>query len=129
MISQKEAVAIYNQFFIDVLYAEEWYKNIVPHIKATLLFGSVAKGTNRNHSDIDILLILPLKIEEKYTKGEYFYNYQNHEINIVLRSIEKLRLIAKEQKDHFQKEVFRNSIIISSASDEVKSLLKEVKKI
>jgi len=37
------------------------------------LYGSVAKGTNRGDSDIDILLIVPLEVEQTYTSGEYFY--------------------------------------------------------
>jgi len=45
---------------------------------------------------------LPLGIEQKYTVGEYFYNYKDISINIVLRSIEKLRKIAKSQNDTAQ---------------------------
>ena len=125
-LNQKQAVEIYKQFLANVLSGETWYKNITLHIKATLLYGSIAKGTNREDSDIDILMILPLEIEEKFTKGEYFYNYQKYEINIVLRSIEKLREIAKAQTDNFQKEVFKNSIVIYSTDDEVETLLKRV---
>lgn len=129
MINQKQAIQIYQQFLNDVLENEDWYKKIVFSIKATLLYGSVAKGTNREDSDIDILIILPLQIEETHTIGEYFYNYQDHNLNIVLRSIEKLRRIALEQKDQFQKEVFRKSIIISETNGEVRFLLKKIETI
>lgn len=129
MINQKQAIKIYRQFLKDVLGNENWYKNVSSHIKASLLYGSVAKGTNREDSDIDILLILPLEIEEKFTNGEYVYNYQSHEVNIVLRSIEKLRKIAQEQKDSYQKEVFRDSTIISACDDEVKNLLLNIQRI
>lgn len=129
MISQEQAIEIYKKFFGEVLSKETWYKNISANIKATLLYGSVAKGKNREDSDIDILLITPLEIEEKYTIGEYYYDYEDYTINIVLRSIEGLRIIAIQNNDVFQKEVFRNAITISSSDDEVKNLLFQIKKI
>ncbi len=43
-------------------------------------------------------------------------------MNIVLRSIEKLRVIAKGYKDILQREVFRNAYIINS-DNEVNTLL------
>jgi len=108
------------------LVKEKWYQNINEHIKATLLYGSIAKGTNREDSDIDIMIMLPLNIEEQFTKGEYFYHYQGVEINIVLRSIERLRQIAKDSKDEVQKEVFEKSIIIDEKDDEVRNLIKQI---
>lgn len=128
MIDQKQAIDIYKQFSNEVLGDEQWYKDIHDYILATLLYGSVAKGTNREDSDIDILIIVPLVIEEKYTSGEYTYTYDNNEINIVLRSVEKLEAIAIEHKDTFQKEIFRNAVIISS-NDEVIGLLKSISNI
>ncbi len=106
-----------------------WFTDIEPFIKATLLYGSRAKETNRPDSDIDILIILPLEKEEAYTVGEYFYTYNGFEINIVLRSIEKLRSIAKEKSDTLQKEVFRNAVVIHDSDGEVTKLLEEIKKI
>jgi predicted nucleotidyltransferase len=89
----------------------------------------VAKETNRPDSDIDILLIMPLDIEEKYTMGEYFYDYREQKINIVIRSIEKLRRIAEEKNDIFQKEIFRGAEILEETDDEVRKLLKDMEKI
>ena len=128
MIEPKQAIKLYEKFAGDILPNEKWYKSISQYIKATLLYGSVAKGTNSEESDIDILIIVPLGIEEKFTDGEYFYTYREKEINIVLRSIEKLRLIAKEHKDAFLKEVFRKAVIIN-ADDEVKTLLETINSI
>lgn len=129
MLSQSTAIELYKEFLCANLQNENWFQEIKEYIYATLLYGSVAKGTNREDSDIDILMIVPLAIEERYTGGEYFYKFQNQEINIVLRSIEKLRQIAKDKKDAFQKEVFRESIIINSKDDKVKTLLKEINSI
>jgi len=129
MINPEQAIKVYKNFVNDVLKNENWHKNISHFIKAEILYGSITKGTNRENSDIDILLILPIEIEEKFTKGEYFFMYQGYEINIVLRSIEKLRKIAQEQKDKYQKEVFKNSIIISSIDNEVINLLSQIEKI
>jgi predicted nucleotidyltransferase len=89
-----KAIQIIKEFIDSMLVKEEWYKNIQKKIKAIVLYGSVSKGTNRPDSDIDILIFVPLAIEEKYTKGEYFYDFNGHEINIVLRSIERLRKLA-----------------------------------
>jgi predicted nucleotidyltransferase len=129
MLKPEQAISIFKHFLEDALKNEGWYKAVNHYVKATILYGSVAKGTNREDSDIDILMILPIEIEEKFTKGEYIYSYHIYEINIVLRSIEKLRLLAQEQKDMFQKEVFRKSIIISAKNGEVKTLLKKIQKI
>jgi predicted nucleotidyltransferase len=125
MLDQKQAIKIYKECSEKILVHEHWYQNVIPFVEAILLYGSIAKGTNRNDSDIDILLILPLGIEEKFTIGEYFYQFGGHVINIVLRSIEKMRYIADEHKDTFQKEVFRDAVIIDS-NKEVESLLTRI---
>src|SRR3989344_6408660 len=57
-----EAVRIIKEFIRGDLTRKNWFKKIKLHIKAILLYGSVAKGTNRPDSDIDILIITPLKI-------------------------------------------------------------------
>ncbi|OGL29456.1 hypothetical protein A3D14_01415 [Candidatus Saccharibacteria bacterium RIFCSPHIGHO2_02_FULL_47_12] len=128
MLNQDQAVEIYRQFLNEVLELEQWYKDVQTHVRATLLYGSVAKGVNGEDSDIDILIIIPLTIEQEFTRGEYYYSYEGNEINIVLRSIEKLKLTASEQKDTFQKEVFRDVRIID-ADDEVKELLIKISSI
>lgn len=129
MINKNQAVKITKSFLRTDLEKERWFTDIKPHIKALILYGSVTKGTNRPNSDIDILIVLPLKYEKKYTKGEYFYDYHNYEINIVLRSIEKLRKIAEEKNDLFQKEIFRKSEVLIDNDGEVTKLLEEIDKI
>ncbi len=126
-IKKSEALQIVREFITSVLVSEEWYANVLAHIKAIVLYGSVAKGNNRPDSDIDILIFLPLEIEEKYTKGEYFYTYKEQEINIVLRSIERLRTLANEKTDAFQVEVFRESEIIIETDTEVRELIEKIK--
>ena len=111
------------QFINEELIDESWYQQSKSHIKAILLYGSVAKGTNHPNSDIDLLVFMPIKVEEQYTVGEYFYSYQGHAINIVIRSIERLRKIAEEQNDTFQKEVFRGAVSLGASDDEVGKLL------
>lgn len=128
MVDQRQALIICKDFIRDILPDEAWFKSVKPHTLATLLYGSVAKGTNRPDSDIDILMIMPLEIEEKNTIGEYFYKYKVYEINIVIRSIERLRKIAHGQKDKSQKEVFKDSVVIES-DQEVKDLLTQIKSI
>jgi len=128
-ITKKEAVKIIKEFIKEDLISEKWYQNIEKHIKAIILYGSVAKGTNTPNSDIDFLIILPLKIEEKYTKGEYFYDYNNNRLNIVLKSIERLKKLAKEQDDSFQAEVFRDSEVIWEKDLEVRDIIKKLKSI
>jgi predicted nucleotidyltransferase len=122
-ITKKEAIDLIKRFIELQLFYEIWYKNVKKHLSAIILYGSVAKGTNRIDSDIDILLILPLKIEEKYTAGEYFYKFEDNKINIVIRSIEKLRKIAKENNDEFQKEIFKDAEIIWSRDYEVEKII------
>jgi predicted nucleotidyltransferase len=125
-ITKKEAIRIIKEFIPEILEKENWYGKIKEYIKAVVLYGSVAKGKNRPDSDIDFLIILPLEIEEKYTKGEYFFQFNNREINIVLRSIETLRKLAKEQNDAFQSEVFSDSEIIWEKDKEVRDLIEKI---
>ena len=73
MINKDQAIQLANEFLGTEITQEEWFKNIKPSIKALILYGSTAKGTNREDSDIDILIILPLEQEEKHTVGEYIY--------------------------------------------------------
>ena len=56
-------------------------------------------------------------------------DYKGFKINIVLRSIEKLRKIAEEKKDLFQKEIFRKSEVLMDSDGEASNLLKEIDKI
>lgn len=123
-ITKKESISLIKRFIESQLCNEKWYQDVEDHLSAIILYGSTAKGANRVDSDIDILLILPLEIEEKYTAGEYFYQFEGREINIVIRSIENLRKIATEGNDEFQKEIFREAEIIWNKDGEVEKLLK-----
>lgn len=129
MINKNQAIKIAKDFLETELEKEDWFLKVKPSAKAFILYGSVAKGTNMPESDIDIMVILPLEEEKAHTKGEYFYDYKGQKINIVLRSIEKLRKITEEQKDLFQKEIFRKSEVLMDADGEVGNLLKEISKI
>ena len=129
MINKPQAIKIAKDFLETELEKEDWFVEVKPSVEAFVLYGSVAKETNRPDSDIDIMIILPLEQEEKYTKGEYFYDYKGFKINIVLRSIEKLRKIDEDKKDLFQKEIFRKSEVLFDADGEVINLLKEISKI
>ncbi|KKQ45969.1 MAG: hypothetical protein US63_C0008G0007 [Candidatus Moranbacteria bacterium GW2011_GWC2_37_8] len=122
-ITKKQAVELVKKFIEFELDKELWYQNIKEYLSAVIFYGSVAKGINRADSDIDILFFLPLEIEEKYTTGEYVYRFEEKEINIVIRSIERLRKIAVEKNDEFQKEIFRESEIIWSKDEEVAELI------
>ena len=129
MINKSEAIKISKEFLRTELEKEGWFVTVKPFVKALILYGSVAKGTNKPDSDIDILVILPIEQEEKHTKGEYFYDYNGFKINIVLRSIEKLRKIAIEKNYLFQKEIFREAEVLMDVDGEVTNLLKEIGKI
>lgn len=126
-ISKSDAIILLKSYINSELENLKWFKNIKPHVKAIIFYGSASKGTNKPESDLDLLIIVPLKIEEKFTEGEYFYKFQNREINIVLRSFERLRKLAKEQNDKFEAEVFRNSEILFESDSEVKTLLELIK--
>ena len=122
-ITKKQAIELIKKFIEFELVNELWYQNVKEDVSAIVLYGSVAKGTNREDSDIDILFFLPLEIEEKYTTGEYVYQFEEKEINIVIRSIERLHKIAAEKNDEFQKEIFREAYIIWSKDEEVSELV------
>jgi predicted nucleotidyltransferase len=128
-IDKSQAIKIAKDFLKTEPEKEDWFLKVKPSVKAFVLYGSMAKGINKPDSDIDIMVILPLEQEEKYTKGEYFYDYKGFKINIVLRSIEKLRKIAEEKKDLFQKEIFRKSEVLMDSDGEASNLLKEIDKI
>ena len=121
--TRDEAIILLHKYMTDFLVKEGWYKYVQPYVKAIVFYGSTSKGLNRADSDIDLLIFVPLKIEEKYSAGEYVYWYQSREINIVLRSIERLRKLAWENDDAVEAEVFRNSEIIFETDSEVRELI------
>jgi len=129
MLNKNQVIKIAKDFLGKELEKEDWFVKVKPFIKAFVLYGSVAKETNKPNSDIDIMMILPLEQEKKYTKGEYFYDYKSFKINIVLRSLKKLRKIALEKKDIFQREIFRRAEVLMDTDGEVTNLLKEISKI
>lgn len=122
-MTRLEAVELIKGFIKDELPKEQWYQYIAKDIKAIVFYGSRAKETNRPDSDVDILIIVPLETEKKYTTGEYNITYEGWEINIVLRSIEKMRTIAADGNDKFQAEVFRGSEVVWESDDEVRNLI------
>lgn len=128
VINKKQATDLVRRFIESELNNETWYQKIKDHCVAIILYGSVAKEVNRADSDVDVLLILPLEMEEKYTIGEYFYSFEGEKVNVVIRSIERLRKIVEEKNDSLQKEVFRNAEIIWSRGGEIAHLLKNLEK-
>lgn len=125
-LTRAEALQIARQFIDEELLTLPWFQQTKKYIRGIVLYGSTAKGSNRPDSDIDILIFMPLAVEEQHTTGEYFYSYQGRVINIVIRSIERLRKVAQERSDAFQKEVFRKSVIIDSVDEEIPELLKRI---
>ncbi len=128
-MNKAQTIELAGEFLRTTLTKQDWFTQVESSIKAYVLYGSRAKETHRPDSDIDILLILPLDVEEKYTDGEYVYMFKDFEINIVLRSIEKLRKISFDKNDEFQKEVFRKAIVIIDTDGEVTKLLEEIDQI
>jgi len=124
-LSKSEAIEVVESFLVQRLNHEGWYQNISKEIYAILLYGSAAKGLNTEKSDIDVMILLPLEAEKKFTDGEYFYNFRGQTVNVVLRSIEKLREVTSA-RDEFQKEIFRESEIIWQKDGEVAKLLLEL---
>jgi len=124
-LTKEEALLIVKEFMESELSKKKWYVHVKKSIKAIVLYGSVAKGLNRPDSDIDLLIILPLATEEKHTTGEYVYIFKGYEINIVLRSIERLRKLAKTN-DAFQAEVFRRSKILWEKDKDAQDLIRQI---
>jgi predicted nucleotidyltransferase len=113
-ITKTEAVAVLNRFIDFVLNKEEWYQKCLPNIEAMLLYGSVAHQTNRANSDIDLAIFMPLKLEELYTKSEYFYSFEDYEINIVIKSTENLQRQIIDGINNHDKHVFQDAIVMYS---------------
>ncbi|MFA5796561.1 MAG: nucleotidyltransferase domain-containing protein [Candidatus Woesearchaeota archaeon] len=126
-LSRKKTITLLNAFIADVLPKKQWFLSCKPFMNAAVFYGSRAKNNHRADSDIDILIFMPLAVEKKYTRGEYVYNYYGHHINIVIRSIERLRRIAAfREKDLFEAEIFRMAEIIWQKDTEVAQLIKKI---
>lgn len=126
-LTKKEAINIIKEYIRRELMNKVWYKKIKPYVKAIVFYGSTAKELNRPDSDIDLLIFIPLAIELQYTKGEYSSMFKKREINIVIRSIERLKKLAKEQDSAFQAGVFKNAEIIFESDTEVRTLIEKIK--
>ncbi len=125
-INRNEAIKLLKEYIEFEIIKLDWFKKIKPFIKAIVFYGSTAKNANKVESDLDILIFVPLKVEKRHTKSEYFYNFKKREINIVLRSIERLRKISLEKNNLFEAEVFRNSEILYEKDTEVRELIKDI---
>lgn len=126
-LNRLEAINMLKEYTRTNLVKLKWFKQIKLYVKAIVFYGSTAKGLNKPESDIDILIFVPLEIEKKYTKGEYFYKFKEREINIVMRSIERLRKLSEQQNGLFEAEVFRNCEIIYESDSEVRILIEKVR--
>lgn len=125
-LNRNEAICMLKEYIKTEIKKLKWYQNIKPYVKAIVFYGSTAKGLNRPKSDLDILIFVPLEIEKKYTKGEYSYKFKDKEINIVLRSIEKLLKIGEEKNNLFEAEVFRNCEVLYESDSKVRTLIKKI---
>lgn len=122
-LTRSEAINIANNYLETELPKFDWYQSVEPAISAILMFGSTGRGENRPDSDIDILIFVPLEIEEEFTTGEYMYEYEGREINIVLRSIERLRKLADGPCNQFETNVFAGTEILEDDTGEVTRLI------
>lgn len=125
-LNRNEAICMLKEYIKTDINKLKWYQNIKPYVKAIVFYGSTAKGLNKPKSDLDILIFVPLEIEKKYTKGEYSYKFKDKEINIVLRSIEKLLKIGEEKNNLFEAEVFRNCEVLYESDSKVRTLIKKI---
>lgn len=125
-LNRTDAIALLRRFLKVNTGILKWYRLVKPYIKAIVFYGSTAKGLNKSGSDLDMLIFVPLEIEKKFTKGEYVYTFYGRKIDIVLRSIERLRLLAEESGNDFEKEVFRDCEILHEADAEVSKLIKKI---
>jgi predicted nucleotidyltransferase len=125
-LPRKEAVEILRDYLNHEIIQLPWFKNIKLFVKAIIFYGSTAKGLNTSTSDLDLLIFVPLAIEKKYTVGEYSYFFKDREINIVLRSIERLRTLAREHNNIFEAETFRNCEILFESDAEVRTLIDKI---
>ena len=127
-LTTTEAKEILIRFVETELPTKDWYKHVRNSVSAIIFYGSTAKGTNRIDSDLDLLIILPLAEEEAHTEGEYVYHFEGQEINIVLRSIERLRALAEVPNNSFEATVFDQSQILWERDPEVSDLIKKILK-
>ena len=58
MINKTQAIKIAKDFLEIGLEKEDWFLKVKPSLKAIVLYGSMAKETNRPDSDIDVMVIL-----------------------------------------------------------------------
>ena len=124
-LSRQEAIALLHTYLQHELVRLPWFKPIRPFIKAIVFYGSTTKGLHKPTSDLDILIFVPLAIETKYTAGEYVYLFKDRTINIVLRSIERLRKL-KEHSDALESEVFRDCELLFESDSEARVLIAKI---
>ncbi len=122
-MNKLQAIGLCCDFLNSILEKEDWFIKTKPSIAAILLYGSTARGTNRPDSDIDILIFMPLALEKKFTRGEYFYNFKNVEFNIVIRSLERLRELAADNYNQKEADVFEGCVMLAQTNNEVGKLI------
>jgi len=76
----------------------------VPNVQSVLLYGSLAKGTNDENSDVDLLIIADSKYQTKPSLGKSL----KREPNTLLLNIKEWKSLAEKDK------VFYDNVIIDS---------------
>lgn len=76
----------------------------IPNVNCALVYGSLAKGTNDNNSDLDLLIIVNQKINEKPQLGKSI----NREINPLFLDMNEWRQLSKKDK------VFYDNVLLDS---------------
>lgn len=85
----------------------EYLQDQYNHPQAIILFGSYAKAENNLKSDIDIVIITPLK---KQVKTEQFEKKLGHSIQLFIHSHDEIKLMATKNKELLNN--FINGIIL-----------------
>lgn len=127
-ITRNQAIVLLDTYIKSELPKKKWYKQVQSKISAMVFYGSTAKRKNRANSDLDLLVFLPLKVERKFTRGEYSYQYKKREINVVIRSIERLKILSKLNYNEFENEIFRMSKILWESDNTVRNCIKKIRK-
>lgn len=103
-----------------------------PHYLALLIVGSIAKGMEREDSDIDIILVVTNEEYEKRKKrNRYIYfetrfcNYPGGYVDGKIVNLEFLKLVA-ERGSEPARDAFRNAIIGFSKIQDLESLIKKI---
>ena len=127
-MNKLQVIGLCCDFLDSTLGKEEWFVSVRPSVAAIILYGPASSGAIDTGSIVNIMVLLPKNLAQKYSKGKYSYDYKDYQFRVVTNSVEKLREIASGGFSAKESKLFADCVILAQSDNEVGDLIRKLSK-